>query len=156
MRRGKQSLREFSSKLIAFPSLSFSLSLFLLVFPAKLVMLYNQMRGFWYMMWAAVDDEETQRKGLIYVFYNIFPSYRLSIDLTFQERFLVWRSARYVQAFPVRIKCLHFCSSQNNLRPLFGLAMLGAGKEIRPRFRFHNGTELRFTFQDSQLPILIS
>ena len=92
-------------------------------------------------MWAAVEDEVSQRKGLIYVMYNVSALPVSEKDVSYAERNVVWRGARYVQAFPVRIKCLHFCTSFNNYRPLLGLTMLGAGSEHRTRFRFHDGKQ---------------
>ena len=92
---------------------------------------------FWYyVMKLEEDNKDTQRKGIVWITYNVGGPY----ELGHKYRQLVWRGAHAGQALPMKIVGVHYCLHDPSLRPFLSLLVLAIGRDQRARFRIHNGT----------------
>jgi hypothetical protein len=85
------------------------------------------------MIMAALEDEETQKAGIVMVGYNMGPN-----------RIMDRKAAFSVQSvkrhLPCRIGSIHYCYDDFRFRPMMTVAMLIMGPVNRVRFRAHYGT----------------
>lgn len=110
--------------------------------------LASAVRPFWYLNMVLLQDDETQKSGIVFVVHNA-GSLR-SIENVNSIRY----GMGVRQGIPHRIMCVHYCFDDQALRPfLSGMRML-AGKRIRSRFRPHFGTASDFdlTLQTYGIP----
>jgi hypothetical protein len=93
----------------------------------------SQIKVVLYLMWVAGEDVETQRRGLVVIFWP-------SINTVIMERNWVENGQKTVQGFPLRGVALHMCLANTfafrMLKAQIGLAI---PKEVRRRFQFHLG-----------------
>jgi hypothetical protein len=87
-----------------------------------------------YLFMAAVEDEETQKRGLVTIGYMVGKF----IGKTNSE--LNKRLARDLEWLPVRMTGVHICYDDPKLRAWKPLAMLLMGRHLRLRTRIHDGT----------------
>ena len=80
-----------------------------------------------------LQDEETQRRGIVTVVYSVGPL-RILQDLSVTQRVHSMR-----EGIPQRISGVHFCYEDVRARPLVACLQLVLGKNIRGRFRPHLG-----------------
>jgi hypothetical protein len=88
----------------------------------------------WYQLMAALEDEDTQRKGIVSVLYNI--------ELAKPEPEypdLLKNSHMINDAVPFRNVAVHYCYDSASLRPAMTLYQLVVSGNIRLRFRAHYG-----------------
>jgi hypothetical protein len=83
------------------------------------------------MLLAAVEDEETQRRGIVAIFY-FTAAYGLAMEMH-------QRDTRMFDWLPLRIVGGHFCFDDSRLLLVKALVMLDIGRERRVRVRFHEG-----------------
>ena len=96
----------------------------------------KQLRAFLYMMFAMAEDEETQKRGAVGVFY-------FSTTLEF-ARELQQRKAKLLQWIPLRYGGAHVCSNDVRLLALKAFLMLAIGQRPRARLRIHEGKYIYF------------
>jgi hypothetical protein len=93
----------------------------------------SQIKVVLYLMWVAGADVETQRRGLVVIFWP-------SINTVIMERNWVENGQKTVQGFPLRAAALHMCLANTlafrMLKAQIGLAI---PKNKRRRFQFHLG-----------------
>jgi hypothetical protein len=92
----------------------------------------------WYQLMAALEDEDTQRKGMVSVLYNIELG---KAEPDYPE--LLKNSHMINDALPFRNVAVHYCYDSASLRPAMTLYQLVVSGNIRLRFRAHYG-ELNF------------
>ena len=96
------------------------------------------MRGFWYILESLLDDEETQKKGVVFVSYgfNLQSSQIHSI-----RRQLMWTAGYITQALPIKFVGCHYCyESSLIMGKILPILAYTVGKIVRVRFRIHCGT----------------
>jgi hypothetical protein len=84
-----------------------------------------------FMLLAAAEDEETQRRGMVGIFY-FTAAYGLAKEM-------YQRDTRMFDWVPVRMAGGHFCFDDSRLLLVKALVMLDIGRERRVRVRFHEG-----------------
>ncbi|KAL3925547.1 MAG: hypothetical protein SGARI_005823 [Bacillariaceae sp.] len=111
------------------------------------------MRAFFYMIMVAIQDVETQRKGLLMIGVNVGPNRLI-------DRKLPWNVHKVRQALPVRIMGIHYCYDDVRMMPMLTIGMLVSNAATRVRFRAHYGsisdsiyTLTTFGIPDQCLPV---
>ena len=84
------------------------------------------------MVMAALEDEDTQKAGVVMVGYNM--GAKLELDCH-----AVWAIMKLRRALPIRVVGMHYCYDDFKTRPMMSLAMLVMGSHGRMRFRAHYG-----------------
>lgn len=91
---------------------------------------------------AALEEESTQKKGMILLMYNFGGSPIISqLGPTDLQRL----AKRFSNSTPTKFVAIHYCSSiPNSIDTFVSLTQLIIGREGRIRFRTHFGT-FRYT-----------
>lgn len=84
---------------------------------------------------AAFEDEETQKRGVVLIPYNIGSPYAFDRRSSYLHARLTW-------ILPVRVAGLHGCSQDPRQRTLMNLALNFIGTKMRLRTRIHFGKPL--------------
>ena len=92
-------------------------------------------------MMAMLDDESNQRKGFIFIVYNVGLQAMSTMDFE-----LMRISSIMVYCLPARISALHYCFNDEKLRPAMAVAQAVVGTQMRIRFRSHSGKISEFFF----------
>lgn len=92
-------------------------------------------RSFFYTMVSTADDEETQKKGMVYIVYAV-ESEQLPDAI---RRELLKALGHMSTMFPSRCTAIHYCFGSTNTAPLWRAIVLGVGSVLRVRMRTHNG-----------------
>jgi hypothetical protein len=87
------------------------------------------------MVMAALEDENTQKAGMVIVGYNMGPKRAL-------DRQAVWGIQKLRRVLPMRVVGMHYCYDDFKMRPMMTLAMLVMGSHGRMRFRAHYGKQI--------------
>eukprot|EP00934_Nitzschia_sp_Nitz4_P005869 Nitzschia sp. Nitz4//scaffold28_size193895//21364//22833//NITZ4_001625-RA/size193895-augustus-gene-0.289-mRNA-1//1//CDS//3329545862//5859//frame0 len=96
----------------------------------------NQVRTDVYKVMAALEDEETQRKGLVDVVnLSRFSGGGKSLEL-------LRNGGRFIASCPVRRVAFHVCYDEPKLRPIVTLVSSGLSKDSKARQRYHFGTPI--------------
>eukprot|EP00934_Nitzschia_sp_Nitz4_P004515 Nitzschia sp. Nitz4//scaffold9_size221794//8353//9762//NITZ4_001311-RA/size221794-snap-gene-0.117-mRNA-1//-1//CDS//3329560896//4505//frame0 len=96
----------------------------------------NQVRADFYILLVALEDEDTQRKGLV----DIVVLSRLQGGGRGLE--LLRHANRFLAAFPARRVAFHLCYDEEKLRPLVTLVCSGLSDDSKARQRYHFGTPM--------------
>jgi hypothetical protein len=93
-----------------------------------------------------MQDEETQRKGIVLIMYNYY-SYKEKVDLTSS-------ADKLRRAMPQRIEAIHLCSNDLTHQGCATGVQLFIDPDSRFRIRFHYGTpeENKFELQTFGIP----
>ena len=83
----------------------------------------------------ALRDEETQKRGIVVVVYNVGPKRFIPGDFVMMQRFHAVR-----EVLPQRIVGAHYCFDDDSIRPIVWAMRLLLPKRVRTRFRPHFGT----------------
>jgi hypothetical protein len=86
------------------------------------------------MSMAALQDEDTQCKGMVVVVYIVGPNAIEAFDVEVRKKF-----ASLSKALPTKINATHFCYSDVRLLPVVSLVQMVFPKEMRLRYRSHFG-----------------
>ena len=87
------------------------------------------------MIMTALEDDETQKAGIVMVGYNIGP--RRVMDR--KAAFAIQSIRRYL---PFYLASVHYCYDDFRSRPMMTVAMLVMGGTTRVRFRAHYGESI--------------
>jgi hypothetical protein len=93
----------------------------------------QQERIFWYMAISASEDEETQLRGVVLVYYSNGPRKKV------KNKRGVYYLVSLLGAVPIRIVAIHVCYDDVALRPFFNMGTFILENTIRIRLRFHVG-----------------
>ena len=99
----------------------------------------SHLRAAWYSIESALlEDVETQKRGVVNVFYNV------DLGQTEQSYFDVWTRAKRIidDSLPYRSKATHYCYNNPLLHPALSLLQMIMGKENRIRFKTHYGSTM--------------
>ena len=90
---------------------------------------------FFYMMLSLADDEETQKKGVVFINYTLDATPR-----NFQlRRKILFCNGKIVQCLPIKITGLHFCHNSPIVAPILSFIAYACGSAISVRIRSHEG-----------------
>jgi len=93
-----------------------------------------QGRVFWYFAMSLVaDDEETQKKGLVFI------AYALGLEVADGIREFFWLHTRIGIALPVRVGAFHYCMDKLAVQPIIQLMAFGMDRKILSRMRLFVG-----------------
>jgi hypothetical protein len=81
----------------------------------------------------ALEDEETQLRGIVCVYYALGPQQRM-YRYSFASKI-----PKVAKVLPLRIVALHGCYSDPKLSPFLDVAAFVMEKTLRVRLRFHTG-----------------
>eukprot|EP00934_Nitzschia_sp_Nitz4_P000476 Nitzschia sp. Nitz4//scaffold72_size95085//141//1508//NITZ4_004741-RA/size95085-processed-gene-0.0-mRNA-1//1//CDS//3329557318//476//frame0 len=111
------------------------------------------LRKCFYIAMTCTDDEESQRKGCIFVSYMLGQQMLLS-DFG-RRRELNRRFAEVMSATPMRVEAMHLCIDSFLWRPIIAIFKLAATMFTRLRCREHYGNqqEVRFSLQTFGIPM---
>eukprot|EP00980_Cylindrotheca_fusiformis_P029140 scaffold22737_cov120-Cylindrotheca_fusiformis.AAC.3 len=98
-------------------------------------------KAFWYIMSALSEDEETQKKGFIFVWNRIGISGRHE----YFRRALALGILEIFQVLPIRMACLHYC--YNSSSPVLAVLASAAKSIIRVRVRTHRGSHTECLYE---------
>jgi hypothetical protein len=84
------------------------------------------------MSMAALEDEDTQRGGLVSVNFNVGNHHGL-------DREFVWKTCHLVNRLPLKIVAMHFCYNDPKLDLLVSLGTYVLDSKNRTRLRAHSG-----------------
>ena len=93
---------------------------------------------FWYNMMTMLEDEETQKSGVILVMYatgDTADLFHTSPNHPMYEAF--WKWPRIFPYVPHRIEAIHFWYDDPSVKPLLAVMQMGAGPYYRQRLRVH-------------------
>jgi hypothetical protein len=93
-------------------------------------------RATWYMIHAALEDEVTEKKGMLVA---AFPR-----DAHFSQldrKFMVMNMASLKGCLPVRMSGLHMCHPPTFFRIVFPFMQMVMGAHLRKRFHIHAGSD---------------
>jgi hypothetical protein len=98
----------------------------------RLLTILLQLRAFWYTVTAPAENEETQKRGMVLVSYNI--------GITNPDRSGVFKIASIFNALPVKVAGIHVCVDDPKTVIVAKLASMLVGSYGALRFRCHYGT----------------
>jgi hypothetical protein len=93
------------------------------------------MRVVYYILMAALEDEETQKRGLVCVVYNVEPKSPLANDPR-----IYLNVYQLLPKLPIRMMGAHYCVQDSNLRNFMSSIRIAMSREIRLRSRVHHGS----------------
>ena len=98
----------------------------------------NINRSFYYVFQCALEDEETQKKGVVCVGYNIDRQQSsFDKDIAKLEAESFEGNNRIFQYLYFRMTAIHIVYDEPKLRPIMGVAVYLIGQRIRARLRAH-------------------
>jgi hypothetical protein len=93
------------------------------------------MRSFWYMAMTALEDEETQKQGIVFLSY--------AVGQPVLQRSGVFKLSNIFSVLPLRIVGIHVCVDDPKARLLATFATLLIESRHRVRFRCHCGKQTK-------------
>ena len=98
-----------------------------------------QMRGLLYLFSAAAEDEDVQKKGIVWVARVTPRCGRILLDDPSSLKII-----QLIKVFPVRIDAIHISSDENSLPAklcqTFPAIWSAMGRHVRVRSRYYQGT----------------
>jgi hypothetical protein len=108
----------------------------LIRFTRPFYIFHKKMRTLYYLLMAANEDEETQKKGMVAVLVNIGKNRVVNFVPS-------GKLPALTRSLPNRWAALHFCVDDIASSALVAITMLMVGSRARARFRKHEHGELR-------------
>jgi len=96
----------------------------------------NQLRTLWYLAAIANEDEDTQKKGLVFIMYKVGEEKGLR-----PCRSLLWRGVSAHRSFPARLSGMHVCFGRQSL-PFVRLLKYAMEFTASHRVRVHEGSQI--------------
>lgn len=116
------------------------------------------MRAVYYILMSALEDEETQKKGIVCVVYNVEPRSALSNDPQ-----IYLNVYKLLPSLPMKMMGAHYCVQDAHLRLFMSSIRVAMSREVRLRSRVHHGSHqeclyalLTFGLPRRGLPILVA
>lgn len=100
----------------------------------------SQVKIFIYMVMAAVEEEETQKRGMVGLFYFVGAT-----SFMFDRKFVQVNNllSGLLNCLPCKLTAMHICFNDPRLRMIKALIMLTMGRDRRVRLRVHIGACVR-------------
>ena len=96
----------------------------------------SMVRAFWYTMHAALEDEVTQKRGIILL---LFPHHAQFSQ--FDRKLVAINAESMKGCLPVRVGAFHICQPPTFFTIVFPIIKLLLGKRLRERIKVHTGSE---------------
>ena len=93
------------------------------------------MRTVYYILMSALEDEETQKKGVVCVVYNVEPRSTLANDPR-----IYLNVYQLLPRIPFRMMGAHYCVQDAHLRLFMSSIRVAMSREVRLRSRVHHGS----------------
>jgi hypothetical protein len=94
----------------------------------------------WYLSMSKLeDDEEAQKRGLVFVRYSVGVSNSQKVKMNLDY---IVKSSFLPKALPLKASGYHFCYDNEILRSILGPIQMIMGQKYRIRFRAHCGKSL--------------
>ena len=93
-----------------------------------------KIRVCWYQLMVSLQDEDTQKYGVVDVVYNIGLAKH---DAQFAD--VIAKAHMLRDGVPFRLSALHYCYDNPLLRSAMSLVQIMVGRDYRLRFRTHFG-----------------
>ena len=90
---------------------------------------------FWYAMGTLVEDEETQKNGVVFIIYGIGSK----MQANEMSRKIWWGCSRITMTLPLYLTSVHYCNNKSIVGPQVPFVALSVGPEVRARMRTHQG-----------------
>jgi hypothetical protein len=90
------------------------------------------MRAFWYLATTSLEDEETQKRGMVFIAINVEHT-------AMTDRLKAIQAGYLTRTIPMRMVAVHFCVSQPMQHFSAILATMVLGVQIQLRTRVHYG-----------------
>lgn len=84
---------------------------------------------------SAMDDEETQKRGVVCVVYNVEPKSPVANDPR-----IYLNVYQLLPTIPIRMMGAHYCVQDSNLRQFMSSIRVAMSREVRLRSRVHHGS----------------
>ena len=94
----------------------------------------NQIRAYIYMILSAVEDEETQKRGLVVILYHMG---KINTNL---DQDVMQEGSISDQWLPIRFSAIHECLDHPMMKVISKIIAMTTGPDFRARFRVHEGT----------------
>jgi hypothetical protein len=116
------------------------------------------MRTVYYILMSALEDEETQKKGIVCVVYNVEPRSKLAKDPR-----IYLNVYKLLPSIPMKMMGAHYCVQDAHLRQFMSSIRVAMSREVRLRSRVHHGSHqecmyalLTFGLPRRGFPILVA
>ena len=96
----------------------------------------SMVRAFWYTVHAALEDEMTQKRGIILLLYP----HRAHVS-QFDRKLVSMNAASIKGCLPVRVGAFHICHPPAFFTVVFPVLNFFLGKRLRARIKVHTGSE---------------
>ena len=96
----------------------------------------SMVRAFWYTMHAALEDEVTQKRGIILLLFPHHAQYS-----QFDRKLVATNAESMKGCLPVRVGAFHICQPPTFFTIVFPIIKLLLGKRLRERIKVHTGSE---------------
>ncbi|CAJ1969424.1 unnamed protein product [Cylindrotheca closterium] len=108
-------------------------------------------KAFWYVLTSVADDEETQKKGFVFVSYAVDSNH--PSDAT--RRKALQSCAILGRSLPARTTAVHFCSDSQEAAALWRVMIMSSPTYTRVRIRTHCGShnEIKYRLMSFGIPI---
>ena len=93
-------------------------------------------RAFWYVLHAMLEDEETQKKGIVGIVWPHHVSLK-QLD----KKLMKLNTDSLRNCIPVRVSALHICHPPRIFSVIFPVLKFFMGEVIKKRIRVHSGSE---------------
>lgn len=93
------------------------------------------MRVVYYILMSALDDEETQKRGVVCIVYNVEPKSHLANDPR-----IYLNVYQLLPKLPIRMMGAHYCVQDSHLRLFMSSIRVAMSREVRLRSRVHHGS----------------
>lgn len=93
-------------------------------------------RSMWYVIHAALEDETTQKKGIVFIVYPKHAKFA-----NFDRTLVKINSDSAKGCLPIRISVMHVCHPPTFFQIIFLFLKLLMGERLRKRFRLHGGSK---------------
>jgi len=92
-------------------------------------------RAMWYFLHAALEEEETQKHGVVFLIYPHKARFK-----QFDRQLAKMNMESLKEAIPVRMSALHICHPPGFINLLLPIMKLLMGERLRKRIKFHTGS----------------
>jgi hypothetical protein len=110
----------------------------------------NMVRAFIYVLTCAAYDDESQKKGIVTLIYQINspPDARVDTEMAME-------GPQVFRWMPLKITAHHMCLDDPFYKQMARFVLAAAGKDFRSHYRLHEGsmTEVRYSLMSFGLPV---
>jgi hypothetical protein len=99
---------------------------------------HSQPKLFWYLLSSIAEDEETQKKGMVFISYSLDSK----LESNEENDHVWWACILCAQSLPVRFSSFHYCYNTPTIGSNMKLFISAGNPFTRARMRMHQGKEM--------------